>query len=140
MPPVIQYHAITNGYPNVKPGTIETKRSHIDQNFAGKWLADTTGATTAAVGPVGHRIVGAPAQGDAALALETSRDGHEVAVGGRTIALQPQTDASRRSRRQPTGSHHRVDGAAGLAWIWCRSHQRDVRGHARAAGIRSISP
>src|SRR6476646_9928992 len=50
MPPVIQYHAITNGYTNLKLGTIETKRPHIDQNFRGKSLADTTGATTAAAG------------------------------------------------------------------------------------------
>src|SRR5688572_16964466 len=50
MPPVIQYHAITNGYPNVKPGTNETRRSHIDQNLTGKMLDDTTGATTAAAG------------------------------------------------------------------------------------------
>ncbi len=61
MPPVIQYHAITNGYPKVKPGTIETRRSHIDQNLTGKMLDDTTGATTRAAGPVGYRIVRAPA-------------------------------------------------------------------------------
>ena len=61
MPPVIQYHAITNGYPKVKPGTIETRRSHIAQNRPGKMLADATGATTGAAWLVGHWIVRAPA-------------------------------------------------------------------------------
>ena len=40
-------------------------------------------------GLVGHRIVRAPAQRGTALTLEMPRDGHEVAVGRRTIALQP---------------------------------------------------